>query len=96
MMNICTLYVTGIVSVKSLLIDHCQLVPPQGLEIHEHFRRLIEHDLSFIQFEERMLDFLSGLHRSQPRPILAQVESGNIYGLSHEETRALRIEFGIP
>lgn len=37
-----------------------------------------------------MLNFLEGLHRSQPRPLLAQVESGKVNGLSRRQLRALQ------
>ena len=41
------------------------------------------------------MNFLEGIFDSQPRPLLAQMESGKIEGYSRREARALREHIGI-
>jgi hypothetical protein len=53
------------------------------------------NNLSITKFEESVMSFLGGLLDSQPRPLLAQLESGKIDGLSRKETRALQKRIGI-
>lgn len=72
-----------------------QLVPPQGVDLHEHLRALTASDLSIDKFEESTLEFLTMVHLSQPRPLLAQVESGEVAGMSRRKLRALHEVIGL-
>ena len=62
-----------------------------GTDLLVHLRTLIETDLSIVEFEQCVLDFLEGLLLGQPMPMLAQVESGKIDGLTRSDTRALQV-----
>lgn len=56
---------------------------------------LRENELSLHEFEHCLLLFLDGLLHSQPEPLLAQLESDKIDGLSRRDTRALQERVGI-
>lgn len=72
------------------LIDRAtQLIPPEGVDLHEHLRMLTANDLSIVKFEESTLEFLTKLHQGQPRPLLAQVELGEVAGVPRRQLRAL-------
>ena len=58
--------------------------------MQEHLEALIDGDLSVIRFERYILSFLAGLHSSQVKPLLTQMEHGNINGLSRKEIRLLK------
>ena len=72
-----------------------QLVPPAGTDLHTHLRSLLQNELSVPKFEECMIAFLDGLLRDQSTPILAQVETGQVDGLSGAEARVLEQAIGI-
>ena len=72
-----------------------QLVPPAGTDLRTHLRSLIQNELSVPKFEECMIAFLDGLLRDQSIPILAQVEMGQVDGLSREQARVLQQAIGI-
>ena len=75
--------------------SHSQLVPPAGTDLLTHLRTLTENELSVPKFEECMVAFLDGLLRDQSIPVLAQVETGQVDGLSREEARLLQQAIGI-
>ena len=52
------------------------------------------NNLPVARFEESVVDFLGGLLDGQPRPLLAQLESGKVDGFSRKETRALQERIG--
>lgn len=72
-----------------------QLIPPQGVDLHEHLRMLTANDLSIVKFEESILEFLTKLHQGQPRPLLTQVELGEVAGVPRRQLRALHEVIGI-
>ena len=72
-----------------------QLVPPAGTDLLTHLRGLTQNELSIPKFEECMIAFLDGLLRDQSIPVLAQVEMGQLDGLSREEARVLQQAIGI-
>ncbi|KAK0516897.1 hypothetical protein JMJ35_000052 [Cladonia borealis] len=71
------------------------LVPPAGTDLLTHLRGLIDNELSVPKFEECMIAFLDGLLRDQSIPVLAQVEMGQVDGVSREEARVLQQAIGI-
>ncbi|KAK3168037.1 hypothetical protein OEA41_004483 [Lepraria neglecta] len=76
--------------------EHMQaLIPPAGTDLQVHLRTLTETDLSIAKFEQRVLDFLEGLLLGHPMPMLAQVESGKVDGLSRRDARALQEAIGM-
>ena len=72
-----------------------QLIPPEGMDLRKHLETLLDGELSTQIFEDYMFSFLGGLHYSQPRPLLLQVESGNIDGLSRKQGRAFKRAVGL-
>ena len=42
-----------------------------------------------------MLNFLDGLFRGQPKPLLTQIEHGDIDGITREETQAFKARVGL-
>lgn len=70
-------------------------MPPAGTDLLTHLRGLIDNELSVPKFEECMIAFLDGLLRDQSIPVLAQVEMGQVDGLSREEARVLQQTIGI-
>lgn len=47
------------------------------------------NDLSVTEFERRLIDFLDKMLMGQSRPLLLQVESGKVDGLTRKETKEL-------
>ena len=45
------------------------------------------NDLSFTEFERRLIDFLDKMLMGQSRPLLLQMESGKVDGLTRKETK---------
>lgn len=72
-----------------------QLVPPQDIDLQEHLQILTAGDLSIFEFEQHILEFLTKIHQGQPKPLLAQVESGEVEGLSKREVRRLHEAVGL-
>jgi hypothetical protein len=50
---------------------------------------------SITEFEESVLDFLSALSKSIPEPVLTQLESGKLDGMTEEETQGFLVDCGI-
>ena len=78
-----------------LLMSRSKLVPPEGTSLQEHLAHLLEGDLSITRFDQYILNFLTGLHLSQPRPLLIQLERGKLDGLSKQRTQELQRTFDI-
>ena len=50
---------------------------------------------SITEFEESVLDFLSALSKSIPEPVLTQLESGKLDGMTEDETKGFLADCGI-
>ena len=71
------------------------LLPPSGIDLRQHFENLMATDLPLIKFEENVMGFLGGLLHGSLPPVLVQVETGKIEGLSKDEMRAFRRQFRV-
>lgn len=70
--------------------EHAQaLVPPAGVDLRMHLQTLMANDLSITEFERRLIDFLGKMLMGQSRPLLLQMESGKVDGLTRKETKEL-------
>ena len=47
------------------------------------------NDLSITEFERRLIDFLDKMLMGQSRPLLLQMESGKVDGLTRKEIKEL-------
>lgn len=54
-----------------------------------HLETLIANDLSIAEFHQRLIDFLDKLLLGQSKPLLLQMESGRVDGLSRKEIKEL-------
>ena len=66
-----------------------QLVPPAGVDLRVHLQMLMANDLSITEFERRLIDFLDKMLMGQSRPLLLQMESGKVDGLTRNQTKEL-------
>lgn len=64
-----------------------QLIPPAGTDLQTHLCTLMENDLSVDEFERRLMDFLEKMLMGQSKPLLLQIESGKIDGLTRKEMK---------
>ena len=72
-----------------------QLIPPVGGDLQVHLETLMTHELSIVEFEQRLIDFLDKMLLGQSKPLLLQMESGKIDGLSRKEMKELFEAIGI-
>lgn len=66
-----------------------QLIPPAGADLQVHLKMLMADELSFPEFERRLIDFLDKLLMGQSKPLLLQIESSKVDGLSRKEIKGL-------
>lgn len=66
-----------------------QLIPPAGADLQVHLETLMADELSFTEFERRLIDFLDKLLMGQSKPLLLQIESSKVDGLSRKEIKEL-------
>jgi hypothetical protein len=62
--------------------------PPRSSSLGRHLRE-VAAQYPLYKFEKRMLQFLEACHNGIPRPVLVQAESGQIEGLTEEQTQTL-------
>ncbi|KAL8837372.1 MAG: hypothetical protein Q9170_002543 [Blastenia crenularia] len=70
------------------------LHPPTGKLLIEHLDSMLRNGFSIVAFDEKVTEFLNGLHSAHPPPLLRQLESGNVTGLSRTSTAALKSRAG--
>ncbi|KAI4174823.1 MAG: hypothetical protein LQ343_002061 [Gyalolechia ehrenbergii] len=70
------------------------LRPPAGTSLTAHLEAIVSGGLSTSSFKEKVSEFLSGLLSAHPAPLLTQLESGKIDGLSPRSTAALKRRAG--
>ncbi|KAL9594320.1 MAG: hypothetical protein Q9219_007093 [cf. Caloplaca sp. 3 TL-2023] len=70
------------------------LRPPTGTTLTVHLETLVSSGLSLTTFNEKIFEFLVGLLSAHPAPLLTQVESGSIDGLSHKSFSGIKKRAG--
>ncbi|KAL9031096.1 MAG: hypothetical protein Q9196_000859, partial [Gyalolechia fulgens] len=70
------------------------LRPPTGISLTAHLEAMVSGGLSISSFKEKVSEFLSGLLSAHPAPLLTQLESGKIDGLSPTSTAVLKKRAG--
>ncbi|KAL8738923.1 MAG: hypothetical protein Q9181_000375 [Wetmoreana brouardii] len=70
------------------------LRPPGGTLMMAHLEAVVSNGLSISTFKEKVCEFLRGLLSAHPAPLLAQIESGAVNGLSPKSTAALKERAG--
>lgn len=71
-----------------------KLLPSDDVPRHLHFQRLLDSDLFPGTFENLMAQFLDRLLDHQPKPLLVQLENGQVKGFSGEQTHILKQRVG--
>ncbi|KAL8705546.1 MAG: hypothetical protein Q9201_001363 [Fulgogasparrea decipioides] len=71
------------------------LRPPGGTLLTAHLEAIVVDGLSTSTFKEKVREFLAGLLSAHQTPLLAQLESGAVDGLSPESTAALKERAGL-
>lgn len=66
------------------------LEPRPGVSLLHHLKVLVAQELPLSIFETNVVSFLEGLLFAYPKPFLAQLEAGEVDGLSEKGTLALR------
>ena len=75
--------------------DHMRaLDPPGGWSLQQHLRSLLGSELSLSVFKEQMLDFLEDLLVTHPKPVLVQLEAGEMDGFSQMEIGTIKRAVG--
>ena len=72
-----------------------QLIPPAGADLQVHLEMLLSSDLSTTEFERRLVNFLDKMLTGQSKPLLLQIESGKVDGLTRKDITALFEAIGI-
>ncbi|KAL8944822.1 MAG: hypothetical protein Q9216_000244 [Gyalolechia sp. 2 TL-2023] len=72
----------------------CALRPPPGTSLTAHLEAMVSGGLSIASFKEKISEFLSGLLSAHSAPLLTQLESGEIDGLTPGSTMALKRRAG--
>jgi hypothetical protein len=75
-------------------VPDVKLIPPPGTSTTAHFQGLVIDEFPPMDFGQRLVEFLDNLFHGQPQPLLMQVESGNIDGLSPKDRRRFLTHLG--
>ena len=65
----------------SCVNDQLQLVPLEGVQLHEHLKRLEERELSIAGFQDIVVGFLYTLFGAQRTPTLVHFEDKDLIDL---------------
>ena len=65
-----------------------KLVPSEGTTLLEHLKDIEANELPISTLQPAIIDFLKHLLQAQPRPLLSQVEQGNVDGLTLEQSQS--------
>ncbi|KAG7008988.1 hypothetical protein G7Y79_00003g008560 [Physcia stellaris] len=65
------------------------IMPPDGRSLQEHANELLAKELPIDALVERLLSFIEGMLKAQPKPLYTQLELGKVDGLSQRQTQAL-------
>ena len=68
---------------------HLQIMPPDGRSLQEHANELLAKELPIGALVERLLSFIEGMLKAQPKPLYTQLELGKVDGLSQRQTQAI-------
>ncbi|KAI4229631.1 MAG: hypothetical protein L6R36_000678 [Xanthoria steineri] len=80
---------------ESIREEHIQaLYPPEDTSLVDHLENMASGALSVVTFKEKVSEFLAGLLSAYQPPLLIQLESGQVDGLSRKATKALKIRSG--
>jgi hypothetical protein len=71
-----------------------ELVPPSGVSLAAHFENLAREN-PWREAEERVVNYLSAGFKSQPRPVLAQLEKGELEGFDAGEIQGVLARAGV-
>lgn len=64
-------------------------MPPDGRSLQEHANELLAKELPIDALVERLLSFIGGMLKAQPKPLYTQLELGKVDGLSQRQTQAI-------
>lgn len=71
-----------------------QLHPPDEIPLETHLKAMVSDGLSSSTFREKISEFLAGLLSAHPPPLLTQLETGDVDGLSPKATAGLKKRAG--
>lgn len=71
------------------LLTGTQLTPSPDVDMAKHLKRLTKR-FPLRNFEEQLLHFLDALQVEQEEPLLVQIETGNVTGMSNEQVKDLK------